>query len=156
MGNLEVMSGSVAFNPLSKEKKELGLASRKGVSKIIGYVRQVRDPRFFYKESQVKNYFIYGTQDDFLLPYLTVRETLTVSAALRLPASVDTKTRTAIVEQTILELGLIDAADTIVGGPFRKGISGGEKRRLSIGCTLVTMPSVLVCDEPTTGKYLLL
>lgn len=129
MGNLEVMSGSVAFNPLSKEKKELGLASRKGVSKIIGYVRQ----------------------DDFLLPYLTVRETLTVSAALRLPASVDTKTRTAIVEQTILELGLIDAADTIVGGPFRKGISGGEKRRLSIGCTLVTMPSVLVCDEPTTG-----
>lgn len=72
------------------------------------------------------------------------------------------------MEQTISELGLTMAADVIVGGPFRKGISGGEKRRwvflaqvgregtdacdrLSIGCILVTLPSVLVLDEPTTG-----
>ncbi|OXG32398.1 ABC transporter family protein [Cryptococcus neoformans Bt120] len=66
-----------------------------------------------------------------------------------------------IVEQTIDELGLRDAADTVVGGPLRKGISGGEKRRLSIGCVLVTLPSVLVLDEPTSGldaftSYLLL
>jgi hypothetical protein len=33
-----------------------------------------------------------------------------------------------IVEQTIDELGLRDAAETVVGGPLRKGISGGEKR----------------------------
>jgi ABC-type multidrug transport system ATPase subunit len=50
------------------------------------------------------------------------------------------------VEQTIDELGLRDAADTVVGGPLRKGISGGEKRRLSIGCVLVTLPSVLILD----------
>ncbi|OXG10187.1 ABC transporter family protein [Cryptococcus neoformans Ze90-1] len=66
-----------------------------------------------------------------------------------------------IVEQTIDELGLRDAADTVVGGPLRKGISGGEKRRLSIGCVLVTLPSILVLDEPTSGldaftSYLLL
>jgi ABC-type multidrug transport system ATPase subunit len=50
-----------------------------------------------------------------------------------------------------MELGLADAADVVVGGAFRKGISGGEKRRLSIGCVLVTLPSILVLDEPTTG-----
>jgi ABC-type multidrug transport system ATPase subunit len=60
-----------------------------------------------------------------------------------------------------------ECADTVVGGIFRKGISGGERRyvpnvakgscsinparRLSIGCVLVTMPSVLILDEATTG-----
>jgi len=76
---------------------------------------------------------------------------LTFSAALRLPRSVPEETRIQIVEQTITELGLADAADVIVGGAGRKGISGGEKRRLSIGCVLVTLPSVLVLDEPTSG-----
>ena len=80
-----------------------------------------------------------------------MRETLTCAAQLRLPASIDNATRTLIVEQTIVELGLTDSANTIVGGAGRKGISGGEKRRLSIGCVLVSFPSVLVLDEPTTG-----
>lgn len=90
-------------------------------------------------------------QTDDLLPYLTVRETLAYAAALRLPRSVTAETRSAIVDQTIMELGLADAADVVVGGAFRKGISGGEKRRLSIGCVLVTLPSILCLDEPTTG-----
>lgn len=55
------------------------------------------------------------------------------------------------MEQTLDELGLRDAANTVVGGPLRKGISGGERRRLSIGCVLVTLPSVLILDEPTSG-----
>ena len=59
--------------------------------------------------------------------------------------------RSLIVEQTIQELGLSEAADTVVGGMGRKGISGGEKRRLSIGCVLVSFPSVLILDEVTTG-----
>lgn len=45
-----------------------------------------------------------------------------------------------------------DAEHTLVGGAGgRKGISGGERRRLTIGCVLVTLPSVLCLDEPTTG-----
>jgi hypothetical protein len=80
-----------------------------------------------------------------------VRETLTAAAQLRLPSSVDAPTRTLIVSQTLRELGLAGTADTLVGGATRKGISGGERRRLSIGCVLVALPSVLVLDEPTTG-----
>ncbi|KAL7419907.1 hypothetical protein Q5752_005823 [Cryptotrichosporon argae] len=100
-------------------------------------------------------------QQDFLVACLTVRETLAYAARLRLPAGLDDGAIAAIVAQTIDELGLRDCADTVVGGPLRKGISGGEKRRLSIGCVLVTLPSVLVLDEPTSGldaftSYLLL
>lgn len=80
-----------------------------------------------------------------------MRETLTYAAKLRLPSSINPETRSLIVEQTIQELGLSEAADTVVGGAGRKGISGGEKRRLSIGCVLVSFPSVLVLDEVTTG-----
>ncbi|CDR35783.1 hypothetical protein NBRC10512_006151 [Rhodotorula toruloides] len=134
---LETSSGAIEVVPLARSSSYASsdtLAttqplSVKAAKKVIGYVRQ----------------------DDFLLPFLTVRETLAFAAALRLPKTVPAETRSAIVEQTITELGLADAASVIVGGPFRKGISGGERRRLTIGCTLVQLPSVLVLDEPTTG-----
>jgi ABC-type multidrug transport system ATPase subunit len=57
------------------------------------------------------------------------------------------------VKQTLDELGLTDVADTVIGGfgGLRKGISGGERRRVSIACILVALPSVIVLDEPTSG-----
>lgn len=58
----------------------------------------------------------------------SVRETLTYAARLRLPPDLSRGIISTIVEQVIDELGLRDAADTVVGGPLRKGISGGEKR----------------------------
>ena len=67
----------------------------------------------------------------------------------------ESNTRDLIVEQTIQELGLSEVADVVVGGIDRKGVSGGEKRRLSIGCVLVSLPSVLVLDEVTTGLGML-
>lgn len=82
------------------------------------------------KTKNLKNIIGYVRQDDYgLLPYLTVRETLSFAANLRLPASVSQEMRGVIVEETIAELGLKEAADVIVGGAYRKGISGGEKRR---------------------------
>lgn len=70
-----------------------------------------------------------------LSPVLFLRSSLVTSlcltsqaAQLRLPSSLSSEAIAAIVEQTIDELGLRDAADTVVGGPLRKGISGGEKR----------------------------
>jgi ABC-type multidrug transport system ATPase subunit len=62
------------------------------------------------------------------------------------------KERNELVEKVILELGLKDAANTLIGDEFRRGCSGGEKRRTSIGVQLLANPSLIFLDEPTTGK----
>ncbi|KAJ5723183.1 hypothetical protein N7488_001218 [Penicillium malachiteum] len=93
----------------------------------------------------------YVMQEDVLIPTLTVRETLRYSADLRLPPPTTQEERHAIVEQVILELGLKECADTRIGTNAHKGCSGGEKRRTSIGVQLLANPSILFCDEPTTG-----
>ncbi|KAK0487784.1 P-loop containing nucleoside triphosphate hydrolase protein [Armillaria novae-zelandiae] len=94
----------------------------------------------------------YVTQTDILLPTLTVRESLMYAADLRLPASITRVKRAQLVEEIILELGLKECANTLVGDGFRrKGCSGGERRRVSLGVQLLGNPSVLFLDEPTTG-----
>lgn len=95
----------------------------------------------------------YVMQQDVLIPTLTVRETLQYAADLRLPPPITQAERKAIVEQVILELGLKECADTRIGNSAHKGCSGGEKRRTSIGVQMLANPSVLFCDEPTTGMY---
>ena len=93
----------------------------------------------------------YVMQQDILLPTLTVRETLRYSADLRLPPPTTEADRRKVVEEVILELGLKECADTKIGNSQHKGCSGGEKRRVSIGVQLLSNPSVLFLDEPTTG-----
>jgi ABC-type multidrug transport system ATPase subunit len=93
----------------------------------------------------------YVMQQDVLLPTLTVRETLRYSADLRLPPPTTEAERRLVVEEVILELGLKECANTRIGNHQHKGCSGGEKRRTSIGVQLLSNPSVLFLDEPTTG-----
>ncbi|PGH12369.1 hypothetical protein AJ79_04317 [Helicocarpus griseus UAMH5409] len=93
----------------------------------------------------------YVMQQDVLIPTLTVRETLQYSADLRLPPPTTQQERQKVVEQVILELGLKECADTRIGSSAHKGCSGGERRRTSIGVQMLANPSVLFCDEPTTG-----
>jgi ABC-type multidrug transport system ATPase subunit len=99
--------------------------------------------------SQIKSAYV--IQQDILLPTLTVRETLMYAAQLRLPSSVTQDERTRLVEEVILELSLKEAANTRIGDHAHKGCSGGEKRRTSIGVQLLSNPSLLWLDEPTTG-----
>ena len=54
--------------------------------------------------------------------------------------------------RTLLEaFGIQGQANTLVGTPIRKGISGGQKRRVSVASQLITCPKVLFLDEPTSG-----
>lgn len=88
--------------------------------------------------------------DDYHLPALTVRETLHYAAALRLRGLTRSAKR-ARAEEVLRSLGLKSCADNLVGGELVKGISGGEKRRLSLAVELLSDPSVLLVDEPTSG-----
>jgi len=90
-------------------------------------------------------------QDDVVMGTLTVRENLAFSASLRLPSEYSSHDRKARVEMIISDLGLDDCADTKVGNDERRGISGGERKRTSIGMELIISPDVLFLDEPTTG-----
>ncbi|KAK5221351.1 hypothetical protein LTR72_006911 [Exophiala xenobiotica] len=105
----------------------------------------------FHKGTKAHINVPYSLQDDVLLPQLTVRETLTYAAALRLPSSVTHKERCQRVNHVLEDLGLTHCADTRIGDSLHKGCSGGERRRTTVAIQLLTDSSVLFLDEPTTG-----
>ncbi|KAK9269734.1 hypothetical protein L1049_001512 [Liquidambar formosana] len=91
------------------------------------------------------------TQDDVLYPHLTVTETLVFTALLRLPNSITKEEKIMHAEAVITQLGLTKCKNSIIGGPFLRGVSGGERKRVSIGQEMLINPSLLFLDEPTSG-----
>ena len=74
-----------------------------------------------------------------------------MAAHTRMPGSASTAQKEAFVSDLINRLGLTKSADSVVGGAKKRGLSGGEKKRLSIGAELIAEPMLLFTDEPTTG-----
>jgi ABC-type multidrug transport system ATPase subunit len=99
--------------------------------------------------NQLSEYSSYVMQDDLLIDVLTPVETLQFVAKLK------KKTKEQNVEESVKEiieiLKLEKCKDIRIGNPQRKGISGGEKKRVSIGIEIVSNPSILFLDEPTSG-----
>ncbi|KAL5225762.1 hypothetical protein ABZP36_012401 [Zizania latifolia] len=90
-------------------------------------------------------------QDDVLFPQLTVEETLVFAAFLRLPARMSKQQKRDRVDAIITELNLQRCRHTKIGGAFVRGVSGGERKRTSIGYEILVDPSLLLLDEPTSG-----
>ncbi|CAL1352419.1 unnamed protein product [Linum trigynum] len=93
----------------------------------------------------------YVTQEDVFLGTLTVKETLYFGARLRLSAELTKAELDDVVEETMDKMGLEECGDTTVGNWHLRGISGGERRRLSIAVEILAQPEVLCLDEATTG-----
>lgn len=94
----------------------------------------------------------YVDQEDTLLPTLTVYEAVLLSALLRLPRDMSRQAKVFRTLETMNELGILGIKDSRIGESGKRSISGGEKRRVSIACELVTGPSILFLDEPTSGE----
>ncbi|KAK1582094.1 hypothetical protein Q3G72_011781 [Acer saccharum] len=123
------------------------LAGKISLTKVSGQVLVNDRPM---DAQRFRRFSGYVTQDDALFPLLTVQETLLYSALLRLPGG--RKEAATRVRGLLKELGLDHVANSrIGGGSSNSGISGGERRRVSIGVDLVHDPAVVLIDEPTSG-----
>ena len=102
----------------------------------------------------LRSFCRYVMQDDALFPTATVRETVMFAAFLRPGpfAACEFAKKRELVDMLLKALGLWGCRDTLIGNPpMITGVSGGEKRRVSIACELVTIPEILFLDEPTSG-----
>ncbi|KAI3474140.1 hypothetical protein Pfo_028928 [Paulownia fortunei] len=128
---LRIVSGRVRdkdFDPKSIKLNDNAITSQGQLRKICGFV----------------------AQEDILFPLLTVKETLMFSAKFRLK-EMSAPERDDRVEGLMQELGLMHVADSFVGDEENRGISGGEKKRVSIGVDVIHDPPILLLDEPTSG-----
>nr|CCC49572.1 putative ABC transporter, fragment [Trypanosoma vivax Y486] len=99
-----------------------------------------------------RNIVGYVSQEDTLIPNLTVRQTIEYAARLKLPQAFSNETINSIVQHVIKILRLERCENTVIGdGNNVRGVSGGEKRRVSIAVELLANPRILILDEPTSG-----
>ncbi|KAK9790764.1 hypothetical protein WJX73_010230 [Symbiochloris irregularis] len=101
-------------------------------------------------------YLSYVGQEDVFLPNLTAWESLNFYSWLSVPAALNRADRQAGMHKTLETMGLQEVKHSMVGGSMPggvlvRGLSGGEKRRLSVACGLIGNPSLVFLDEPTTG-----
>ena len=98
----------------------------------------------------LKRYISYIPQEDAFDEHLTIGENLQFAAAIRSP-HLSRRDRTRRLEGKLIELGLNERRDSIVGSPIKKTLSGGERKRLNIGLDMIGSADVYLFDEPTSG-----
>lgn len=101
--------------------------------------------------ASIKHSIGFVPQDDLFYAHLTVLETLTYAAMLRLPRTLTKPEKLEQVEMVINELGLSKCRNICIGGLLSRGVSGGERKRVSIGHEMIMNPGLLMLDEPTSG-----
>ena len=123
------------------------LARRKNTGTVEGEIRFAGAP---CKKENIKHLCGYVEQFDNLVEILTVEQMLMYTAELKLPALTRAQ-QLERCEEVISQLRLEECRKTVIGGELVKGISGGQKKRVNIGLSLITRPPILFLDEPTTG-----
>jgi ABC-type multidrug transport system ATPase subunit/ABC-type multidrug transport system permease subunit len=99
---------------------------------------------------QLKHYVSYIPQEDAFDEHLTIGENLLFAAAIRSP-HLSRRDRSRRLEGKLIELGLNERRDAVVGSAVKKTLSGGERKRLNIGLDMIGSADVYLFDEPTSG-----
>jgi ABC-type multidrug transport system ATPase subunit len=90
-------------------------------------------------------------QDDIMHADLTVHQNILYNGLLRLPADTPYEKVVDHTNEVVKVLGMTHIAHNLVGSPERRGISGGQKKRVNIGMELAALPAIIFMDEPTSG-----
>lgn len=106
----------------------------------------INDTDFYGNLNQLRSMFGYVPQDDIVHGDLTTVEALTFAARLRLPAGTPRPAINALVHQTMASLGLTERKDLRISL-----LSGGQRKRVSVGVELLRRPPLIFLDEPTSG-----
>jgi len=99
---------------------------------------------------QLKRYISYIPQEDAFDEHLTIGENLQFAAAIRSP-HLSRRDRSRRLEGKLVELGLSERRDAVVGTAVKKTLSGGERKRLNIGLDMIGSADIYLFDEPTSG-----
>src|SRR5216110_1950921 len=99
---------------------------------------------------ELRRYISYIPQDDAFDEHLTIGENLQFAAAIRSP-HLSRRDRSRRLEGKLVELGLSERRDAVVGTAVKKTLSGGERKRLNIGLDMIGSADVYLFDEPTSG-----
>jgi len=106
-----------------------------------------------YSPTDITELSAFVHQDDCLLPTMTVKETILFAAHMRLPYSMSNSKKAQRAANAISLLGLKKCQHTMIGSTVEgtRGVSGGERKRCAIATELLTNPSVIFLDEPSSG-----
>ena len=96
-----------------------------------------------FSDARLRSMSTYVEQEDYLVGSLTVAETVGFAARLALPSSLDSQAREERIADMIREFGLQSIKRTCIGTPLKRGISGGEKRRVTTASQLITLPKII-------------
>jgi ABC transport system ATP-binding/permease protein len=99
---------------------------------------------------ELKRFIAFIPQDDAFDDHLTVEENLRYAAAIR-SGHLSHKDRERRVDSRLIELGLAERRDVVVGSADKKTLSGGERKRLNIGLDMISSADIFLFDEPTSG-----
>ncbi|MDQ6654677.1 MAG: ATP-binding cassette domain-containing protein [Verrucomicrobiota bacterium] len=159
-GNAEVGLDGISFSVNRGEMVCVMGASGSGKStllKVLGGQLQpsggkvlLNDLSLYDKLDELKRYVSYIPQEDAFDENLTIGENLQFAAAIRSP-HLSRRDRMRRLEGKLVELGLSERKDSIVGSPVKKTLSGGERKRLNIGLDMIGSSDVYLFDEPTSG-----
>ncbi|TPX50797.1 hypothetical protein SeMB42_g02128 [Synchytrium endobioticum] len=125
---MDVLSGRARGGTASGDIRFNNYASDADWRKSIGYVKQ----------------------DDLFWEMLTVRETLMYAAQMKL-SYLSKPDREGRITKIASQMRLTHVIDSRIGDTLNRGISGGERKRLSIAVALLSEPDIMMLDEPTSG-----